>query len=320
MIQITIQTNDQNKRLDNFIKKYLNNAPLSYIYKLFRKKDIKVNKKPAKPEYITQLNDIITIYVNEEDLHVQKNIKISHKKEFDILYEDANILIVNKPIHLLVHDGENISEDTLSRQVLNYLIEKKEYDPNKENTFVPSLAHRIDRNTSGIVIFGKTNIALQLLFEAFKNHDSLSKKYIALVAGQINQVGEINAPLLKDEKLKKVYVHPQGLFAKTLYQPIQKFNHCSLIELTILTGRTHQIRVHMQSIKHPLIGDKKYGNKETDDLAKLYQMKNYFLHAKEITFKSLKGELQYLNNQSFVAPLYQWQKDLIKKLTKENTK
>jgi len=124
MIQITIQTNDQNKRLDNFIKKYLNNAPLSYIYKLFRKKDIKVNKKPAKPEYITQLNDIITIYVNEEDLHVQKNIKISHKKEFDILYEDANILIVNKPIHLLVHDGENISEDTLSRQVLNYLIEK----------------------------------------------------------------------------------------------------------------------------------------------------------------------------------------------------
>ena len=316
MIQIVIKENEQNKRLDNFLRKYLNQAPLSYIYKLFRKKDIKVNKKVAKPDYITQLNDVITIYI-QEDFHQQKTIKISNRKEFEVIYEDENVLIVNKPIHLLVHEGNDINEDTLSRQVLNYLIENQSYHPNQESTFVPSLAHRIDRNTSGLVIFGKNNESLQTLFKAFKEHDCLKKSYIALVTGVIDQKGSVDVALKKDEKEKKVMVSATGLSAKTLYKPIQKFKNSTLIELNILTGRTHQIRVHMQFLKHPLVGDQKYGNKESDEIAKKYHMKNYLLHAKQITFLNLGSKLAYLNHQSFVAPMYSWQIELIKKLTEE---
>ena len=160
LIEIMIRENEQNKRLDHFVRQYLNQASLSYIYKLFRKKEIKINKKPAKPDYITQLGDLLTIYISE-NLHQNKTIETSIKQSFQIIYEDKNILIVNKPIHLLVHDGNQKNEDTLTKQVLHYLIEKKEYVPEKETTFIPALAHRIDRNTSGLVLFGKNTLSLQ---------------------------------------------------------------------------------------------------------------------------------------------------------------
>ncbi len=318
MIEVRIKQNDQNKRLDHFVRKYLNNAPLSFIYKLFRKKDIKVNKKPAKPDYITKLDDLIYIYVKDNDLHQSKDIQTSSRQDFSVIYEDDNILIVNKPINLLVHDGEDKNEDTLTRQVLNYLITNNKYNPEQENTFIPSLAHRIDRNTSGLVIFGKTSLALQNLFEMFKNHDCLEKKYVALVAGKVTSGGIVDAPLKKDENKKMVFVDRNGQNAKTIYTPIQHYNDVSLVELVILTGRTHQIRVHMQYIKHPLVGDKKYGNKASDELLKKYKMKNYLLHAKQITFKNIEGPLKYLENKTFVAPLHKWQLSLLENLKKES--
>lgn len=317
MIQVKITKNDQNKRLDNFIRKYLNQAPLSYIYKLFRKKDIKVNKKPAKPDYITKLDDEITIYVKEESLHEIKEIKNTNKKEFDIIYEDENILIVNKPINLLVHEGNDDNEDTLINQVINYLIETKQYNPNVENGFVPALAHRIDRNTSGLVVIGKTNLALQELFEAFSNHENVKKQYLCLVAGIIKEDGIVEAPLKKDENKKLVFVDKNGLYAKTIYHVLQSYDDCSLLEIQLVTGRTHQIRVHMNYIHHPLLGDKKYGNEMADKLAKKYKLKNYFLHAKQITFTNFSKTLAYLNNKTFVAPLYEWQKQLLDRLNKE---
>lgn len=322
MIQIEISNNDQNKRLDKFVKKYLSKAPDSFIYKLFRKKDVKVNKKPKPIDYITQVGDVITIYITkeqEESFIEKKNVETSSSMDFKVIYEDDNILVVNKPTNLLVHDGDDKlkNDDTLTKQVLNYLISTNAYDPSKENIFIPSLAHRIDRNTSGLVVFGKTSIALQELFKAFKNHDGMDKEYETLVCGKVTEKGKIEAKLIKNEKTKIVNVdETNGLKALTLYTPIKVYEDVSLLSVKILTGRTHQIRVHLKHINHPLVGDQKYGNRNSDMLAKKYQMNGYFLHAKKLCFHNLENELSYLNNKEFVAPLFDWEVKLINKLNK----
>ena len=322
MIQIEISSNDQNKRLDKFVKKYLSKAPDSFIYKLFRKKDVKVNKKPKPIDYITQVGDVITIYITkeqEESFIEKKNVETSSSMDFKVIYEDDNILVVNKPTNLLVHDGDDKlkNDDTLPKQVLNYLISTNAYNPSKENIFIPALAHRIDRNTSGLVVFGKTSIALQELFKAFKNHDGMDKEYETLVCGKVTEKGKIEAKLIKNEKTKIVNVdEANGLKALTLYTPIKVYEDVSLLSVKILTGRTHQIRVHLKHINHPLVGDQKYGNRNSDMLAKKYNMNGYFLHAKKLCFHNLENELSYLNDKEFVAPLFDWEVKLINKLNK----
>ena len=322
MIQIEISTNDQNKRLDKFVKKYLVKAPDSFIYKLFRKKDVKVNKKPKPIDYVTQLGDVVTIYLTkeqEESFIEKKNVETSEKMEFKVIYEDENILVVNKSTNLLVHDGDDKlkNDDTLTKQVLNYLIKTNAYDPSKENIFIPALAHRIDRNTSGLVVFGKTSIALQELFKAFKNHDGMDKEYETLVCGKLTEKGKIEAKLIKNEKTKIVNVDEvNGLTAKTLYKPVKVYEDVTLLNVKILTGRTHQIRVHLKHINHPLVGDQKYGNRNSDLLAKKYHMNGYFLHAKKLCFNNLENDLAYLNGKEFVAPLFDWEVKLINKLNK----
>lgn len=322
MIQIEISSNDQNKRLDKFVKKYLSKAPDSFIYKLFRKKDVKVNKKPKPIDYITQVGDVITIYITkeqEESFIEKKNVETSSSMDFKVIYEDDNILVVNKPTNLLVHDGDDKlkNDDTLTKQVLNYLISTNAYNPSKENIFIPALAHRIDRNTSGLVVFGKTSIALQELFKAFKNHDGMDKEYETLVCGKVTEKGKIEAKLIKNEKTKIVNVdETNGLKALTLYTPIKIYEDVSLLSVKILTGRTHQIRVHLKHINHPLVGDQKYGNRNSDMLAKKYHMNGYFLHAKKLCFHNLENELAYLNDKEFVAPLFDWEVKLINKLNK----
>lgn len=320
MIEIKITSNDQNKRLDKFVKKYLSKAPDSFIYKLFRKKDVKVNKKPKNIDYITQVDDVITIYITkeqEESFIEKKEIDVSNKQDFSIIYEDENILVVNKPANLLVHDGDDKlkNDDTLTKQVLNYLIKTNSYNPSNENIFIPALAHRIDRNTSGIVVFGKTSLALQELFMAFKNHDGMDKEYETLVCGKVTEKGKIEAKLIKNEKTKIVNVDEvNGVSAISLYSPLRVYEDCSLLKVKILTGRTHQIRVHLKHINHPLVGDQKYGNRNSDLLAKKYGMHGYFLHAKKLCFHNLTGSLSYLNGKEFIAPLFDWENKLINKL------
>ena len=308
MIEIKITSNDQNKRLDKFVKKYLSKAPDSFIYKLFRKKDVKVNKKPKNIDYITQVDDVITIYITkeqEESFIEKKEIDVSNKQDFSVIYEDENILVVNKPANLLVHDGDDKlkNDDTLTKQVLNYLINNNSYDPKKENTFIPSLAHRIDRNTSGLVVFGKTSLALQE----------------SLVCGKVKEPGKVEAKLIKNEQTKIVNVDEvNGAQAITLYSPIKIYNDVTHLRVNILTGRTHQIRVHMKHINHPLVGDQKYGNKNSDILAKKYNMRGNFLHAKRLCFHNLQGSLAYLNGKEFIAPLFDWEIKLINRLKENN--
>ena len=184
-----------------------------------------------------------------------------------------------------------------------YLMATNQYDPEKEKGFVPGPAHRLDRNTSGIVVFGKNHAALTMLFELFKNHDLINKHYLALVVGNVEKDKDIiTAPLKKNEKNNKVIVAKDGKSAQTVYKVIKRFNGYTLLDITLLTGRTHQIRVHMSYINHPVVGDSKYGNFEINkEFKEKYHFANQFLHAYKIGFGELGYPLNNLSKKEFTA-------------------
>lgn len=316
MKSIAITKQEANQTIFKFVKKYLDQAPLSFIEKLFRLKDVKVNKKRVTKSYVLSENDVVEIYISEkqyEDFYKKDklpNVKIMP----DIIYEDENIIIVNKPSGLLVHGDKTEKRITLTNIVLNYLSGKGEYLIN-QSTFTPALAHRIDRNTSGIVIFGKNIKALQELENLFKEHNKIHKYYLALVSGHLNSEGVINKALIKDENksiVKLSSLKEGGKTAITQYRLIKKFTYCSLVEIKILTGRTHQIRVHFASINHPLLGDSKYGdfslNKKFD---REFAYNSQFLHAFKIKFDQIDGILSYLSKKEFIAELGKKEKQIL---------
>lgn len=307
MKEIIIDRLNANQKAEKFVKKYLNDAPLSFIYKTFRKKDIKVNGHWIDKGYTLKENDVLRIYVTDQQLEDFNKPKPLIKLAFnhEIIYEDENILVVNKPSGLLVHGDEEEKRLTLSNQVLSYLFSKGEYDP--KNTFTPSPAHRLDRNTSGIVFFGKNNDVLQALMQIFKEKDNIQKYYYTLVLGKTDRNGTIDKPLIKDEKNNLVRVDLKSEYAKnaiTKYTLINSFKDTSLLSVQILTGRTHQIRVHLASINHPVIGDAKYGNFEKNkEYQKLYGLNHQFLHCYKVKFLNLNNCLSYLSNKEFLCQL-----------------
>lgn len=319
MRKIIVKANEKGQRIDKYIRKYLNNAPLSYIYKLFRKKDIKVNNKRVDINYIVCENDEISIYASEDTLNEfnVKNTIVTSNNTIDIIYEDENILVINKDPGILVHEGEeNTKTNTLNNDILNYLKNKGEY--NEEDIFTPSCVHRLDRNTSGVIIAAKNLLASKELLELFKNKENLTKEYIALVSGKTNTDGTIDAPLLKNEKDKYVKVDKNGLTAITKYKRLTFNDKYSLLKVNILTGRTHQIRVHMSYIDHHLINDDKYGNFSVNkEFNAIYKYKYQFLHSYMITFSNIKGPLSYLSNKTFKAPLKAKQIQILNDLFKD---
>ena len=317
-----VKSSEAGMSLEKYIKKILNMAPLSFIYHLFRKKDIKVNGHWEKEKFIVSENDEVSIYVNDEQINEFIQIKCSAPKDElspYIIYQDNNVLLINKPRGILVQK-ESANSKALDIMVISYLTYKKEYSSKEELAFVPGPAHRIDRNTSGLVIFGKNHNSLQYLFSLLKNHELIEKKYIALVYGIINEDGIINAPLKKenDNKVVVASIKNGGKSSITKYHVLKRFKDTTLLELTLLTGRTHQIRVHMQYINHPLIGDNKYGNFDINhEFLKKYNFKNQFLHAYKITFKGLDKPLENLSNKTFEAPMPLEYKNLLNLLEEE---
>ena len=323
MIEVQISTKEAGQRIDKFVRRYLNEAPLSFLYRLFRLKDIKVNTKPVPISYILKEKDCVRIYITEQQLK-----EFAQPKEFirgsgliQVLYEDDNVLIVEKPRGILVHGDEKEKRRTLSNQVLNYLVNKGEYDPASTNRFVPSPAHRLDRNTSGIVLFGKNIEALQELFSLFKKREGIKKEYLALLEGQLRKEGEINLPLMKDEKKGMVSVsslNEGGKSAITRYTIQEVFKDKTLVQATLITGRSHQLRVHFASIHHPICGDSKYGDFYKNHLfEKKYQFHDQFLHAFRLTFLKIEGKLSYLSNKTFTMELPKEEQKILEELRKE---
>lgn len=320
MKSFTISKLEANQRVDKYVKKYLSNAPLSFVYKLFRKKDVKINSHWVKENYIVQEGDVISIYVSDsqiEEFTKAKEIEKIHLSH-PIIYEDENIIIINKPRGLLVHGDISEKRLTLTNEVLNYLYSKNEYDPRKTNGFTPAPAHRLDRNTSGLVIYAKNLPALQQLEELFLNKENITKTYKALVVGKLSKTLTLEYPLLKDEKtgLVKVASYKDGAKnALTIITPNRSFNEYTLVDANLVTGRTHQIRVHLSYAGFPIVGDSKYGNfKANKEFKEKYKFENQFLHAETMEFKKIGGILFYLSNKKFVAEFPNKEKEILELL------
>lgn len=305
MREFIINNSENSLTLEKYVFKVLKTAPMSFVYKLFRKKDIKVNGHHQDKKYRLVTNDKVAIYITDQqfdEFQKDKELNPNTKIKDWIIYEDNNVLFINKPRGLLVQKS-NPNDESLDQLVVEYLMATKQYDPNKEKGFIPGPAHRLDRNTSGLVAFGKNHDALNLLFELFKNHDLINKHYLALVVGQVEKEKDtIDAPLLKNEEKNLVSVSKNGKTAKTVYKLIKKYDHYSLLDVTLLTGRTHQIRVHMAYINHPIVGDSKYGNFEANKLFKQqFGFASQFLHAYKMGFGDLPSPLSNLSRKEFVA-------------------
>ena len=310
MRSFNANSNDEGLRLDKYIKKILTHAPDSLVYKYLRKKRIKVNGKKEDISYKLKAGDLIEFYVNDELFHdasENENSYLKIKPDLDIIYEDENILVLHKKPGVIVHSDEKENFNTLINHVLSYLTQKGEYNPESENTFRPALCNRLDRNTGGIMCAAKNASALREMNNLIKHH-KLQKKYLCVALGHFNKKSDtLTAYHFKDEKKKEVYI---SKVKKDGYKEIitkyevkkeatEKGTPLSYLEVTLITGRTHQIRAHMAYIGHPLAGDTKYG---TNEMNKNLPYKHQALYSYKLRFSfTKKSPLDYLRGKEFTV-------------------
>lgn len=322
MKQITIEKNDAGRRLDRFLRKYLCNASLGSIYKIIRK-DVKVNGSRKGNEYMLDEGDVINLYLSDDMIETlsKRSQKESHskaKKNFKVVYEDENILVADKPWGLLTHGDNTEKKNHLANQLKDYLIEKGEYNPRIEKVFAPAPCNRLDRNTTGLVICGKNAVSLKGLNEMIRE-DMISKFYQTIVYGNIDKELRLTGKLTKDGRTNTVTISSDGdgKDIVTIVRPIRKLRGCTLVEVELVTGRTHQIRAHLASIGHPVIGDSKYAKgpaaKFNIKLKKEFGLSTQLLHSARLELRETVEALSYLQGQVFEADLPQTFTDIIEK-------
>lgn len=326
MIEIIVGKNENGQRLDRVLEKIFVNANTGFIFKMLRKKNITLNDKKADGKERLEKGASIKLWFSDESFEKLSgkkagNIKdlvekpIADKKSTEtfksyIVYEDENTVIINKPAGLLSQKS-NENDISVNDLLLDYL----EFDSKALNTFKPSICNRLDRNTSGLLVCGKTLEGLRVNNELIKTK-AVSKFYLAVVKGRVEKPGSINAWLYKDEKTNKVTVKDKSFedaeFIQTEYEVLDYFKDVTLLLVKLITGKTHQIRAHLSSISHPIIGDYKYGEKSVNERFKReYGIKSQLLHSFRLvypnsdisdtdTFKALKGKcFEALYNNDF---------------------
>lgn len=296
MREIEITKNDAGQRADRFLKKYLNKANQSFIQKMIRKKNIKLNSEKIDPEKILNLGDKLQLYLSDEtiDKFREKKTLIQTKLHFKIVYEDDNILVVNKPVGLSTQPDET-SMKSLVDEIKVYLDAKEE---NISFTFKPAVCNRLDKNTSGLIIAAKNYEALKQTNKAIRERQ-IKKFYMAKVHGIVNNELNLEGFIIKDNERNMVRVvkreteDTKRIITKAIPKKIE--NNNTWLEIEIETGRSHQIRAHLASASYPIVGDKKYGKKDNEK----YQV----LHAYKLVLGGFSDEMEYLNNKEIICDI-----------------
>ena len=296
MREFTIGKNDAGQRLDRFVAKNLPLLPPALLQKYIRLKRIKVNGKGSKRDVRLETGDILQLYINDEffDKPNEENLFLTvFKPQLNIVYEDENLLLVDKRPGMSVHADETEKVNTLINHIQAYLYQKREWNPKWENAFAPALCNRIDRNTGGIVIAAKNAETLRIINEKIRAHE-LEKSYLCITVGR---------PKQPEGKKEVRFFHkpvPGGKTAVTLYRTLESRGGLSLVECRLLTGRTHQIRVSMAEIGCPLLGDGKYGK---GDVNRRYHETRQALYSYKLRFDfpTDAGLLNYLKGQEFTV-------------------
>lgn len=308
MQSLIVSKNEAGQRLDKLLAKYLNLAGKGFLYKMMRKKNITLNGKKCDGSEKLTSGDEIKIFLSDDTILKFSEVKIPVVKKINlnVIYEDEHILLVNKPSGMLSQKAKE-SDESLVEYMIDYLLSSGQLSADQLKSFRPSICNRLDRNTSGLVVGGKSLAGLQIMSEVFKDR-TIHKYYQCVVKGQISDRQKITGFLIKDEAANQVTVHktqvPDSVPITTEYEPIQFYGGYTLLKVTLITGRTHQIRAHLSSIGHPIVGDYKYGNSQVNEEAKrLYHINSQMLHSFQVVFPQLKEPLAYLSGKSFLAPL-----------------
>ena len=298
MKEFIIQKNEENQRFDKYLKKLLPNATTSFLYKMMRKKNIVINKKKVEGNEKLKAGDVVSIFLSDETFDKFHMNLEELKKEYDalkaltlkglkVVYEDDEMIIADKPYNML---SQKASDKDLSANeyLLGYMIKKDELSFEEYQTFRPSVVNRLDRNTTGLLLFGKTLNALQQLGEGIRER-SIEKYYRAVVAGELKEELELKGYLLKDEKTNKVSFYKEQVegsdYIETGVKPIKVNNGLTLVEIHLVTGKTHQIRLHLSTIGHPILGDMKYGNEKVNKkYYESHKVNHQLLHAYRLEF------------------------------------
>ncbi|MDO4632304.1 MAG: RluA family pseudouridine synthase [Eubacteriales bacterium] len=316
MKEIIVRENEAGQRMDKLLSKYLKEAPKSFIYKMLRKKNITLDGKKASGNEILKTGNSIRFYLSDETYEKFAGPQDSAKqllpsgvkplKAAEILYEDEHIILMNKPAGWLSQKAEP-KDVSMNERMLAYLVGSGKITEAELSTFHPSVCNRLDRNTSGILIGGKSLAGLQEMSRMLKDR-SLHKYYQCIVKGKITEAQRISGYLSKDETTNKVRVTKEpGKDAKkivTEYRPLAYCKEGTLLEILLVTGRTHQIRAHLASIGHPILGDPKYGDAKTNQrILQNHRIRHQTLHAARVELPVIDGKLGYLSGKCFEAPL-----------------